>query len=170
VFSLANSSDAFLVLRARDAGFSIRQILGIFLAFNLLAASLALPVGRLSDKVGRVRFLALGWGVYAAAYAAMGTAGSPALFATALLCYGAFYGFTEGVEKALLADLLPAESRGTGFGALQSVLGLGALLSSPAMGLLMAAAGPRAAFLATAGLALAATAALVLWAGLRART
>ncbi len=163
VFALANSSDAFLVLRAREAGFSIRAILGIFLVFNLLAAALALPVGRLSDRFGRVPFLALGWAVYAAAYAAMGTATTPLLFAGALLGYGAFYGFTEGVEKALLADLLPAASRGTGFGALQSVLGLGALVSSPLMGLLMAAAGARAAFLAESGLALAALAGLLVW-------
>jgi len=162
-FSLANSSDAFLVLRAREAGFSIRAILVAFLVFNLLAAALALPVGRLSDRFGRVRFLALGWLVYGVTYAIMGTAATPAVFLAALLGYGAFYGFTEGVEKALLADLLSAEARGTGFGALQSVLGLGALLASPVMGLLMAWAGAKAAFLATAGLALAAMVALVVW-------
>jgi len=162
-FSLANSSDAFLVLRAREAGFSIRAILVAFLVFNLLAAALALPVGRLSDRFGRVRFLALGWLVYGVTYAIMGTAATPAVFLAALLGYGAFYGFTEGVEKALLADLLPPEARGTGFGALQSVLGLGALLASPVMGLLMAWAGAKAAFLATAGLALAAMLALVAW-------
>lgn len=170
VFALANSSDAFLVLRAREAGFSIRSILGIFLVFNLLAASLALPAGRLSDRFGRVPFLALGWAVYAGAYAAMGTATTPALFAGALLGYGAFYGFTEGVEKALLADLLPAASRGTGFGALQSVLGLGALLSSPLMGLLMASAGARVAFLAESALALAALAGLLGWSSVRRKT
>jgi len=167
VFSLANSSDAFLVLKAREAGFGIRAILGLFLVFNLVAALLALPVGRLSDRVGRVRFLVLGWGVYGVAYAVMGTARSPLVFAGALLGYGAFYGFTEGVEKALLADLLPAEARGTGFGALQSVLGLGALLASPVMGVLMAVAGPRAAFLATGGVALGAMVGLGVWAKFR---
>jgi MFS family permease len=170
LFALANSSDAFLVLRAREAGFSIREILAVFLVFNLLAASLALPVGRLSDRVGRTRFLLMGWGVYAATYAVMGTTGSAAVFAGALFCYGAFYGFTEGVEKALLADLLPPESRGTGFGALQSVLGLGALLSSVAMGVLMALAGAKAAFLTESALALAALGALGAWAVKRAKT
>ena len=166
-FSLANSSDAFLVLRAREAGFSIRAILAAFLVFNLLAAALALPVGRLSDRFGRVRFLALGWLVYGVTYAVMGTAATPTVFLGALLAYGAFYGFTEGVEKALLADLLPAEARGTGFGALQSVLGLGALLASPVMGLLMAWAGAKAAFLATGGVALGAMIALVAWGRIR---
>jgi len=109
----------------------------------------------------------LGWGVYGVAYAVMGTARSPLVFAGALLGYGAFYGFTEGVEKALLADLLPAEARGTGFGALQSVLGLGALLASPVMGVLMAVAGPRAAFLATGGVALGAMVGWGVWAKFR---
>jgi MFS family permease len=163
VFSLANSSDAFLVLRARGAGFSIREVLGLFLVFNLLAALLALPAGHLSDRFGRVRFLAVGWTVYGVAYAVMGLAVTRTPFALALFGYGAFYGLTEGVEKALLADLLPATERGTGFGSLQTVLGLAAIIASPLMGVLMATFGARAAFLAAAGTALAATAALLAW-------
>lgn len=166
VFSLANSSDAFLVLRARSAGFSIREILGMFLVFNLLAALLALPAGHGSDRFGRVRFLAVGWGVYAVAYAAMGLSVTRGAFALALLAYGAFYGLTEGVEKALLADLLPPEERGTGFGALQTVLGLAALVASPLMGVLMTSLGTRTAFLAAGGTAAVAMLALVGWAAL----
>ena len=169
LFSLANSSDAFLVLRARGAGFGVREILGLFLLFNLLAALLALPAGHLSDRFGRTRFLAVGWTVYAVAYAVMGLSASKGSFALALLGYGAFYGLTEGVEKALLADLLPPTLRGTGFGGLQTVLGLAALLASPLMGWLMTAWGAKAAFLAAAGTALAATGALVVWAALRRR-
>jgi predicted MFS family arabinose efflux permease len=164
VFSLANSSDAFLVLRAQGAGFSVREILGLFLCFNLLAAVLALPAGHLSDRFGRVRFLVMGWTVYGVAYAVMGLSGHRASFAMALLGYGAFYGLTEGVEKALLADLLPPGQTGTGFGALQTVLGLAALLASPMMGTLMAAFGAKTAFLAASGTALAATVALAIWA------
>jgi len=169
LFGLANSSDAFLVLKARQAGFSFREILGLFLVFNALAATLAVTVGKLSDRFGRVRFLALGWTVYAVAYAVMGLAASRTPFALALLGYGAFYGLTEGVEKALLADLLPAEHRGTGFGAFQSVLGLAALLASPLMGFLMTRLGAPFAFLAAASAALAATALLVAWGSLRNR-
>lgn len=163
LFALANSSDAFLVLKAREAGFGFRQTLGLFLVFNGLAALLAIPAGRLSDRFGRVRFLAAGWIVYAAAYAAMGLTTGPAGFAAALLGYGAFYGLTEGVEKALLADLLPAAERGAGFGAFQAVHGLGALLASPLMGLLMHRCGSAAAFLAAAGTALLASLLLVAW-------
>ncbi len=167
VFGLANSSDAFLVIKAQRVGFGFREILGLFLVFNALAAALAVPVGRLSDRFGRVRFLALGWAVYAMAYAAMGLASSRGTFAMALLGYGAFYGLTEGVEKALLADLLPAEQRGTGFGAFQTALGLAALLASPLMGLLMARRGTTFAFLVAGGTALAAMLALIAWSNLR---
>ena len=164
LFSLANSSDAFLVLRARGAGFSVREILAMFLVFNGLAAALALPAGHWSDRWGRVRFLAAGWAVYAAAYAVMGLAASRTPFLLALFGYGAFYGLTEGVEKALLADLLPADQRGTGFGSLQTVLGIGSLVASPLMGLLIVRCGARAAFLASAGTVLAAALALLFWA------
>jgi MFS family permease len=163
LFALANSSDAFLVLKAREAGFALREILGLFLIFNALAAALAIPAGRLSDKFGRLPFLVAGWSVYAVAYAAMGLAGGKMLFTTSLLGYGAFYGLTEGVEKALLADLLRPEHRGTGFGAFQTVTGVAALLASPIMGVLMTVAGTKPAFLATSGAALLAALLLCMW-------
>jgi MFS family permease len=163
LFALANSSDAFLVLKAREAGFSIREILGLFLVFNALAAALAIPAGRLSDKFGRLPFLITGWTVYAIAYAAMGLSGGKIIFSTSLLGYGAFYGLTEGVEKALLADLLRPENRGAGFGAFQTATGVAALLASPLMGVLMTHAGTEAAFITTACVALMAAAMLALW-------
>lgn len=170
LFGVANSSDAFLVIKAKQAGFGFREILGLFLVFNALAALLAVPIGRLSDRFGRVRFLALGWTVYAIAYAVMGLAMTRTPFALALLGYGAFYGLTEGVEKALLADLLPAEQRGTGFGAFQTALGLAALLASPLMGLMVTRFGTTFAFLVTGGTALLAMVSLVTWAGMRRKT
>lgn len=169
LFGLANSSDAFLVLRAKELGFSFREILGLLLVFNLLAALLALPAGRWSDRTGRVRFLAAGWAVYGLAYAAMALSPGRLGFASALFAYGAFYGLTEGVEKALLGDLLHPEHRGTGYGALQLALGLAALAASLLMGLLMTAWGSRTAFLATSGLALLAALLLMLWGALRKR-
>jgi MFS family permease len=163
LFALANSSDAFLVLKAREAGFSIREILGLFLVFNALAAALAIPAGRLSDKFGRLPFLIAGWTVYAIAYAAMGLSGGKVIFSTSLLGYGAFYGLTEGVEKALLADLLRPENRGAGFGAFQTVTGIAALLASPIMGVLMTIAGTEAAFITTASVAMLAAGLLGVW-------
>jgi len=163
LFGLANSSDAFLVLKARQAGFGFREILLLFLVFNALAAALAVPIGRLSDRFGRVRFLAAGWTVYGLAYAAMGLSTTRLPFALALFAYGAFYGLTEGVEKALLTDLLPPDQRGTGFGAFQTTNGLAALVASPLMGLAMGLIGPAAAFLACGSLALAAAACLAVF-------
>jgi len=163
LFALANSSDAFLVLKAREAGFALREILALFLVFNALAAALAIPAGRLSDKFGRLPFLMAGWIVYAIAYAAMGLAQGKGMFSASLLGYGAFYGLTEGVEKALLADLLRPENRGTGYGAFQTATGVAALLASPIMGLLMTYAGTKAAFLITSGTAVLAALLLGVW-------
>jgi MFS family permease len=169
LFALANSSDAFLVLKAREAGFGFREILAVFLVFNALAAGLAIPAGRLSDKFGRMPFLMAGWVVYAIAYAAMGLAAGKWAFTASLLGYGAFYGLTEGVEKALLADLLRPENRGTGYGAFQMATGVAALLASPLMGVLMTYAGTKVAFLATSGTALLAALLLAAWGTARRR-
>jgi len=163
IFSLGNSSDAFLVLRAHELGLTFRQILMLMVAFNLLAAFLAVPIGHLTDRIGRMRILAAGWIVYAAVYSAIGLVESVASFTIAVMLYGAFYGFTEGTEKALLADLLPPEKRGTGFGSLQLVLGLAALPASLITGWLMTNYGSRVAFSVAAGFALAGTAALIAW-------
>ena len=146
IFSLGNSSDAFLVLRAHELGFSFTEILFVLIAFNGLASLLAIPVGRLSDKIGRVSMLLTGWLVYAACYGCFAAASSQSIFVLALSVYGVFYGFTEGTEKALLADLLPLGKRGVGYGALQMVIGLSALPASMLTGWLMAEYGSAAAF------------------------
>jgi MFS family permease len=109
-------------------------------------------------------FLMAGWVVYAVAYAAMGLADGKLAFTSSLLGYGAFYGLTEGVEKALLADLLLPENRGAGYGAFQMATGVAALLASPLMGALMTYAGTKAAFLTTSGVALSAAILLGAWA------
>ncbi len=167
LFGLGASSDAFLVLRARELGCTFREIMALLVAFNLLGALLALPVGHLSDRFGRVPFLAAGWIVYALAYAAMGLAPDKAAFAAALLFYGAFYGLTEGVEKALLGDLLLPQHRGVGYGSLQMALGLAALASSLLMGWAMVRFGSPVAFLATAGVAGLSVVLLLAWSAAR---
>ena len=167
IFSLGNSSDAFLVLKAQQIGYSFRQTLIILIFFNLLAAVLAIPAGKLSDRYGRVRFLAAGWIVYAAAYFCIGTFDIKEVFIAAVFAYGAFYGLTEGIEKALLADLLPKEQRGVGFGSLQLVLGLAALPASLLMGFLMTRFGSATAFSVSAAFAASGAALLIVWAFMR---
>lgn len=163
VFSLANSSDAFLVLRASALGFGVRDTLLLFLGFNAVAALLAVPIGRLSDRHGRLPFLVAGWGLYALTYAGFGLVQGRLAFLGILLAYGAFYGLTEGVTRAMLADLLPADKRGSGYGALQLSLGVATLLASPLMGLMILRLGARAAFLISAGTALAGAVGLGVW-------
>lgn len=167
IFSLGNSSDAFLILKASELGFDFREILIILVLFNILAALLAVPIGKLSDRYGRIAFLGSGWTIYAVTYAVMGTTTSQRLFAAAFLLYGAFYGFTDGVEKALLADLLPVDRRGTGYGALQLVLGLAALPASLITGSLMTHYGSPIALATSAILALLGAVCLGAWSYLR---
>lgn len=163
LFTLAASSDAFLLLRGKELGFSLRALLLLLVPFNLLAALLAVPAGKLSDRLGRLPFLLAGWTVYALCYAAMGWGRSKGLFAFAFLAYGAFYGLTEGVEKALLGDLLHPGHRGTGYGAFQLAVGLGTLAASLLMGWMWTAFGSRVAFGVTAGIAALASLLLALW-------
>lgn len=127
VFSLGNSSDAFLVLRAREVGFDFGAILSLFIVYNLLASAVGWLVGELSDRYGRKRFLLVGWAVHVVCYLLMAHSPSMAWFGTMFAVYGAFYGLTDGVAKAFLADLLPARKRGLGYGAFQMTLAIVAI-------------------------------------------
>jgi MFS family permease len=127
LFALGNSSDAFLILRARDLGLPTPAIPLIYFAFNVVYALLATPAGALSDRVGRRRLLALGYAVFAAVYFGFAlvprsSAGwaVPVLF----LIYGGYYALTEGVQRAFVADLVPAELRATAFGTIATATGL----------------------------------------------
>ena len=146
LFSLGNSSDAFLVLRAHELGYAFPQILALMMGFNMLAALLSIPVGILSDRIGRLKLLGLGWLSYAFCYLAIAHLTSALGFGVAVILYGSFYGFTEGTEKALLSDILPPEKRGAGYGALQLVLGVTSLPASLLTGWLMTSFGSKVAF------------------------
>jgi len=163
VFSLGNSSDAFIVLEAKELGFSFREILAIMAVFNLLAATMAMPVGWLSDKLGRMPVLLTGWIAYVLAYLSFGALSTEGEFIATILCYSTFYGFTEGTEKALLADLLPASERGAGFGALQLVLGVAAVPASLLTGWLMTEFGSSVAFNTSGALSAMGTVWLIIW-------
>ncbi len=162
VFTLGNSSDAFLILRAQNAGLSVAGVLGMMLTFNLVYAIAAGPMGALSDKFGRRRFLVGGWILYAVVY--LGFARATAGWHTwSLMCvYGVYYAMTHGVAKAYVADLVPAEKRGTAYGVYNAAVGITAFPASLIAGLLWQGAGswrgfgPGAPFIFGAALALAA--------------
>lgn len=161
LFTLGNSSDAFLLLRAADLGLPAAQLPLLWAFFHLVKMLGSLPAGALSDRLDRRRLIIAGWAVYALVYLGFARADAAwhawALFAA----YGLYYALTEGVEKALLADLAPAGARGGAFGWHAFSVGVGALPASLLFGALWQAAGPVAAF--GLGAALAATSSLLLW-------
>ncbi|MGH9367660.1 MAG: MFS transporter [Thermoanaerobaculia bacterium] len=166
LFALANSTDAFLLLRAQDAGVPLWQIPLLWAFFQGVKALAGVPGGALSDRIGRAPALGLGWAIYALSYAGFAFATSAAAIWPLFAFYGLFFALTEGTERALVAELVPERLRGRAFGAFHAAIGAAALPSSLFFGILWKTLGPRAAFLIGAAVALAATAALFL---LRAR-
>jgi MFS family permease len=162
LFTLGNSSDAFLVLRAQERGLSVVGVLAMLIAFNLVYALVSMPAGSLSDRVGRRPVVIGGWLVYAAVYLGFAVAGAAwqvwALFAV----YGVYYGLAYGTTRAIVADLVPAELRGTAFGTYNAVVGVLAFPASLIAGVLWQGLGGFEGFGAAApfffggGLALAA--------------
>jgi MFS family permease len=146
VFELGNSSDAFIVLRAQERGFSVVGILGMMIVFNFVYTVVSLPAGRLSDRIGRRRLIMAGWALYAVAYLGLAMARSAGHIVVLYVVYGAYYGLSYGTAKALVADLVPAESRGMAYGTYNAVLGLTDLPASLLAGLLWSGTGPWAGF------------------------
>jgi MFS family permease len=153
LFTLGNSSDAFLLLKASQAGMSASRVALLWTAFHVVKMLAAMPFGALSDRIGRKRVIICGWGVYALSYCGFALAGSQWQIWCVFLFYGIFYGLTEGVEKAFVADMAPAEQNGTAFGWYNLAIGVGALPASLIFGAIWTWAGPAAAFMFGAGLA-----------------
>ncbi|HYG61582.1 MAG TPA: MFS transporter [Thermoanaerobaculia bacterium] len=154
VFTLGNSTDAFLLLRAADLGVDAALIPILWAMLHVVKSAASTPGGALSDRIGRKPLLVAGWLVYAGVYFALGQATREwhawALFAV----YGVYFGLTEGVEKALVADLVPVERRGAAFGWYNLALGVGALPASLLFGALWDRWGAPAAFAFGAAMAL----------------
>jgi MFS family permease len=166
LFTLGNSSDAFLLLKANAAGIGPAWIPLLWILLHITKAASSTPAGVLSDRIGRPRLILAGWLVYAAVYAGFGLATAAWQIWALFAIYGLFFGLTEGVEKAYVADLAPAEHRGTAYGLYHAAVGLAALPASLLMGVVWEHVGPDAAFGLGAGLALVAS--LLFLAALRA--
>jgi MFS family permease len=153
VFTLGNSSDFFVILRAQNLGSPVLYVTLMLVLFNITYAVTALPAGVLSDRLGRRRVIALGWFIYALVY--LGFAVASEMWQVWLLfaCYGVYYGMVEGVARAFVADLVPEEKRGTAYGLYHGVVGITLLPASLIAGWLWQAISPAAPFYFGAALA-----------------
>jgi MFS family permease len=163
LFCLGNSSDAFLLLRARSLGVTRELIPILWAALNLSKVVWALLGGKLADRLPRARVIAGGWLVFAAVYGGLAAATARWHVWALFVVYGVFYGLTEPVEKALVKDLAPAGARGRAYGAYNFVVGVAALPAGLLTGALWRAAGPAVALDVGAATALAACAGIVAW-------
>lgn len=169
LFDLGNSSDAFLVLRAQERGMSVLGILLMLAAFNLVYALVSTPAGSLSDRIGRRKVIIGGWMVYGVIYLGFAMAQRPWHIWGLYIAYGVYYGMAYGTAKAMVADLVSPELRGTAYGTYNATLGIIDLPASLLAGLLWQGVGawegfgPSAPFYFGGGLALLAALLLIIW-------
>jgi MFS family permease len=154
VFALGNSTDAYLLLRLSNLGVTVAAIPLLWAALHVVKASSSVAGGLMADRWGRRPMILAGWLFYAAVYAGFAWAQTAAAAVALFLSYGLYFGLTEGVEKALVADLSPSGLRGSAFGVYNAVTGFGALGASVLFGVVWEWRGSAAAFLFGAGLAL----------------
>lgn len=162
LFNLGNSSNQFLLLRATSLGYSDAQAILLYLVYNLSYAVVSWPAGRLSDRIGRKQLLVAGYGIYGLIYLGFGITTAGTLLPLFLL-YGLYIAMTEGVEKALVADLTPQNIRATLMGLHATAVGLGLLPASLLAGFLWSTFGATAPFLFGGFLGVAAAVSLALF-------
>lgn len=162
LFTLSASSDSFLLLKAREVGIPAAGVPLVWAFSNAVRAALGTWGGGLSDRLGRKRVLLAAWTLYAACYALFAFVRTPLALLAVLGVYSIHAALSEGAERALVADLVPAGSRGRAFGWFHGLLGFAALPASAGFGLLWTFYGSAAAFLAGASVALAAAVFLAL--------
>jgi MFS family permease len=162
LFALGNASDAFILLRLNDLGVASVWIPLLWSALHVVKMTSSVLGGALSDRFGRRAMIGLGYLWYAGIYAAFAWLTSLPAVITTFLAYGVYFGLTEGVEKAWVADMAPAESRGLAFGIYNAALGFGGLAASLVFGAIWTRVSSQAAFLTGAALALTASVLLYL--------
>lgn len=150
IFALANSSDAFILLRAKDVGLAPWAVVLSYALFNLTYTLVSYPAGVLSDKIGRWRLILAGYAVYALCYAGFAVTGPRGLWPL-MAAYGVYMALTDGIAKALLSDHLPKDLRGTGIGLFMMVSALLTLASSVIAGMLWDHVGHATPFWVGAG-------------------
>lgn len=156
IFTLGNSTDAFLLLRASDLGIKLAYIPLLWSTLHLSKTLFSLLGGHLSDRTSRKTIIGLGWSVYLLTYVGFAFADNIWQIWALFAFYGIFFGFTEGVEKALVGDMVPKETRGLAYGFYNFAIGIAALPASIVFGLVWRLFSFRHAFIMGAGISLAA--------------
>lgn len=136
IFSVGNSSNAFLLLKAQNAGVNTTNVLLFYLAYNLVASIFSIPCGRLSDKLGRRNMIVVAYLIYAAVYLGFGLSTSAAAIGVLFASYGFYQAFITGAEKALVVEMSPSSFKGTVLGLQGMAQGLGIFFSSIVAGVL----------------------------------
>jgi len=163
LFSLGNSSDTFLILRAQNVGVGLLAIPLVYALFNFIYATVSIPLGSLSDRIGREKVILLGWITYALSYFGFGFAQKSIEIWLLFAFYGIYYATTEGVVKALIADLVISEHRGKAYGIYNAAVGFITLPASLIAGLLWDKINPAAPFFFGAAVACMATLLLLIF-------
>lgn len=169
LFTLGNSSDAFIILRSQERGLSVLQILGMLLTFNAIYTLLSSPAGALSDRIGRKGLILAGWTIYGLVYLCLAFAKTGFQVWLFFSLYGIYYALTEGTARAYIADLVSQDQRGGAYGLFHAAIGLASLPASLIAGILWqgigpwAGFGPSAPFVFGAGMAILSVGLLVSW-------
>ena len=156
LFTLGNSSNAFLLLRAKSVGFDDTSVILLYFIFNLTASILSMPLGRLSDRIGRKKLLVTGYIVFSAVYLGFAFASSQTVIIAAFVLYGIYTAMITGVERAFIAEISPKELKGTMLGMHSTIVGVALLPASVIAGLLWDGFGAPAPFVFGSGMSLVA--------------
>ena len=146
LFTLGNSSNTFLLLRAGNAGFDSASVVLLYFIYNMVSSLLAIPLGKRSDRVGRKRVLVAGYLTFAIVYAGFAWAANKAVIVAAFALYGVFTAMTAGVERAFISEIAPKELKGTMLGLHSTIVGIALFPASVIAGLLWNTFGPVAPF------------------------
>lgn len=146
IFTLGNSTDALLLLKATDVGISNTFVPIMYLIFNSVSVIFAVPAGILSDRIGRERLIIFGYLLYSLIYFGFGKTGSPEIVILLFILYGLYSAATDGVQKALVSDLVDKNKRGTGLGIYNCLIGITLLPASVIAGVLYDNINNRAPF------------------------
>ncbi len=161
LFALANSSDAFLILRAEDLGLGIVAIPIAYAVLNLIYGAMSLPAGIISDRMGRIPMITAGWATYGVVYLGLALAGASWQVWPLFALYGVYYAASEGVSRALIADTVGPRARGRAYGLYNTVIGLSALPAGLIAGLLWDRIDASAPFYFSAVVSLVAVASII---------